>query len=417
MRAPMSMQKLRALVLPEGVLLVAAAMLLHWGVPSRSPSAALLVRVYPLVVLVTGTLLAWRFRRGRLMLAFVGLALADRAMAWLAPFDSGGNYAGPVIVRTVVILLPATLAVLAFVGDRGLLTSLGVRRLVVVGAETAAVMVVWLVSSAYPETTTNAFNATFLPVMSLDWLPLGQPAALVALMAIAALVARTLWRPDAESRGLLWVAIGVVIAASAGPAAGRSTLHLANAGFVLIVSTLESVYAMAYHDELTGMPARRALNEALLGIDGEFSIAMVDIDHFKSFNDAYGHDVGDQVLRMVAARLRRVAGGGRAFRYGGEEFAVLFRGKTAEESVPHLDALRTSVADASFTLRGPGRPRRKPKSPKPSRPRTEEPQHLSVTVSIGTADSRESEDSEGVITAADQALYRAKEAGRNRVEM
>jgi diguanylate cyclase (GGDEF)-like protein len=261
---------------------------------------------------------------------------------------------------------------------------------------------------------TRAFNLALLPPATLTWLPLGQPAALVALVAIAALIGRTLWRPDAESRGLLWAAVGSVIAACAGPAGGRATPYLASAGLVLVVAMVESAYAMAYHDELTGLPARRALNDALLRVDGTYTVAMVDVDHFKKFNDTHGHDVGDQVLRMVAGRLVHVPGGGRAFRYGGEEFAVLFPGKTAEESAPHLETLRTEVAGATFTLRGHDRPKRKPKSP---RKRAAGARKLAVTVSIGAAQARGAVLPDQVVKAADKALYRAKEGGRNRVEL
>src|SRR2546426_2126284 len=59
---------------------------------------------------------------------------------------------------------------------------------------------------------------------------------------------------------------------------------------------------MAYEDTLTGLPARRALNEALLRLGGQYSVAMIDVDHFKRINDRHGHDVGDQVLKMIAAR-------------------------------------------------------------------------------------------------------------------
>jgi diguanylate cyclase (GGDEF)-like protein len=233
-------------------------------------------------------------------------------------------------------------------------------------------------------------------------------------VAIATLVARTIWRPDAESRGLLWAAIASVIAASAGPAGGRATLYLTCAGLVLVVAMVESAYAMAYHDELTGLPARRALNEALQRVEGMYTVAMVDVDHFKKFNDVHGHDVGDQVLRMVAGRLARVDGGGRAFRYGGEEFAVLFAGKTAEESAPHLEKLREAVANASFTKRSKDRPKRKPKSP-PARGASAK-QQLAVTVSIGVAQARGAALPDEIVKAADKALYRAKEGGRNRVE-
>jgi diguanylate cyclase (GGDEF)-like protein len=405
-------RKLLDLVFPEGLLLLVAVALVHWG--AAVPSAAPVVRLYPLVVLTAGALLSWRFQRGRLLLALLGLALADRAMLWLAPFDSGAPYAGPVVVRTVAILLPASLAVLAFVGERGVLSDVGLRRLTVLAGQAVVVLALWLLSAVYPESMARAFDFSLLPPRALTWLPLGRPAALVALVAIAALVARTLWRPDAESRGFLWAAIGSVIAASAGPAQGQATSYLASAGLVLVVATVESAYAMAYRDELTGLPARRALNDALLRVGGTYTVAMVDVDHFKKFNDTHGHDVGDQVLRTVAGRLARVAGGGRAFRYGGEEFAVLFPGKTAEESAPHLETLRTAVAGASFTLRGHDRPKRKPKSP---RARGARERQLAVTVSIGAAHARGSALPEQVVKAADKALYRAKEGGRNRVAL
>jgi diguanylate cyclase (GGDEF)-like protein len=408
----MSTRKLVALIFPEGILLLGAAALVHWG--AASPSAAPLVRLYPLVVLAAGALLAWRFQRGRLLLALLGLVLADRAMRWLAPLDSGAPHAGSVVVRAIAILLPASFAALAFAGERGVLTAVGLRRLTVLGAELVALLGLWLLSAVDPASTARALDLSLLPGKALIWLPIGQPAALVALIAIGVLAGRAVWRPDPECRGFLWAAVGCVIAASAGPAGGRSTLHLANAGLVLVVAAVESAYAMAYRDELTGLPARRALNDALLRVAGTYTVAMVDVDHFKKFNDTHGHDVGDQVLRTVAGRLADVSGGGRAFRYGGEEFAVLFPGKTAEQTAPHLETLRTSVAGATFTLRGHDRPKRKPKSP---RVRPAGAKQLAVTVSIGAAQARGSVPPAEVVKAADKALYRAKEGGRNRVAL
>lgn len=85
---------------------------------------------------------------------------------------------------------------------------------------------------------------------------------------------------------------------------------------------------MAYQDELTSLPGRRALKEYLLKLGSEYTIAMFDIDHFKKFNDTHGHDVGDQVLRMVASKLATVSGRGKSFRYGGEEFTLVFSEKS-----------------------------------------------------------------------------------------
>lgn len=407
----MLMQKVRALVFPEGLLLAAAVALVHWG--AAAPLAAPVVGVYPIVVLVAGALLAGRFGRGRLLLALAALVLADGAVRWLIPFDSSTPFAAPEIVRAVAMLLPVTLAVLAFLDERGVFTIVWLQRLGLLAVPAAVVVGVWLLSAVYPDATAHAFDVAFLPARAFAWLRLGQPAAVVALAGVAALVVRAVWRPDFESRGFLWAAVAGVIAMRAGPAGGRATLYLANAGLVLVVATVETAFAMAYRDELTGLPARRALEDALRQVEGTYTVAMVDVDHFKVFNDTYGHDTGDQVLRMVAGCVGRVRGGGRAFRYGGEEFAVLFPGKTADECTPHLETLRESVARSVFTIRGPKRPLRKPKSP---RARVATRRQAAVTVSIGAAHSRGSAASENVVKAADRALYRAKKGGRNRVE-
>ena len=162
----------------------------------------------------------------------------------------------------------------------------------------------------------------------------------------------------------------------------------------------------------------------------------VDIDHFKKFNDTYGHDVGDQVLCMVASRLSQVGGDGQAFRCGGEEFAIVFRNTSAKEAFEHLDSLRQIIEKSTFQVRGADRraeriaekrsdrrtgesDRRKPAKKKIAAAIPKPPaDHLSVTVSIGVAEpSTRYRQPEQVIQSADQALYRAKNKGRNRVEL
>ena len=103
-----------------------------------------------------------------------------------------------------------------------------------------------------------------------------------------------------------------------------ATAYIATAALLLLVAIIETSYSMAFHDELTGLPARRAFNQALLALEDPYTVAIVDIDHFKQFNDTYGHDTGDQVLRLVAGKLAQVTGGGKPFRCGGEEFAIFF---------------------------------------------------------------------------------------------
>jgi PleD family two-component response regulator len=172
----------------------------------------------------------------------------------------------------------------------------------------------------------------------------------------------------------------------------------------------------------------------MLRLRTPYCLAVVDIDHFKRCNDTYGHDVGDQVLRLVAANLAGVGGGGQAYRFGGEEFTILFSGKSLSDVTAHLERLRLTIQSAEFRMRGQDRrqiprgPDRRKEKPAGTRKRkdglalhvteTPSPATLSVTVSIGVATSESEECApQQVLETADKALYRAKENGRNRVEV
>src|SRR5207237_6301992 len=120
---------------------------------------------------------------------------------------------------------------------------------------------------------------------------------------------------------------------------------------------------MAFSDELTGLPSRRALTDALIRLPELYTVAMIDIDHFKKLNDEHGHAAGDQVLRMIGSTLTRTEGGGRPFRYGGEEFAVLFPGKSPDDAVRYLEDLREAIEGTSFTIPGRERPKVRPDKP------------------------------------------------------
>ena len=220
----------------------------------------------------------------------------------------------------------------------------------------------------------------------------------------------SLWSRKPVLRGFFWSLLAIAAALHAVKTGPGATCYFATAGLIIILAVIETAYSMAYHDELTGLPARRALNATMQSLGRNYTIAMLDIDFFKKFNDKYGHDVGDQVLCMVASHINRVGGGGKPFRYGGEEFTVLFPGKTKQEVLPHLEALRQAVAGAQFGLRGKKRPKKPPKK----RTRSISPKTVSVTISIGAAEpGRTLTKPDEVIKAADQALYKAKKKGRN----
>ena len=181
---------------------------------------------------------------------------------------------------------------------------------------------------------------------------------------------------------------------------------------MIAAAVAHEAYQMAFRDELTGLPGRRALNERMQRLGRSYVLAMADVDHFKKFNDTYGHDVGDQVLRLVASKLSKVTGGGRAYRYGGEEFALVFAGKTLEQCLPHLEAVREAIATYEIRLRDADRPHDDQQGRQ--RRGAVRASSVSVTISIGGAERLlEHRGPEEVLKAADQALYAAKGAGRN----
>ncbi|WP_248742212.1 MULTISPECIES: GGDEF domain-containing protein [unclassified Pseudomonas] len=181
---------------------------------------------------------------------------------------------------------------------------------------------------------------------------------------------------------------------------------------MIAAAVAHEAYQMAFRDELTGLPGRRALNERMQRLGRNYVLAMSDVDHFKKFNDTHGHDVGDQVLRLVASKLSKISGGGRAYRYGGEEFALVFAGKTLEECMPHLEVIRESIASYNIQLRNQ---ENRPQDDQQGRQRRGGfgASSVSVTVSIGVAERVEQRTPEDVLKSADQALYAAKGAGRN----
>jgi diguanylate cyclase (GGDEF)-like protein len=190
--------------------------------------------------------------------------------------------------------------------------------------------------------------------------------------------------------------------------------HLAQSACLLFALFL-MYWQRVYLDELTGIPNRRALDERLSHLDGPYSLAMIDIDHFKKFNDSYGHDQGDDVLRMVGKHLAEQTQQ-RAFRYGGEEFCVLLPGEGIDNAFDLMDAVRESLARHRFNIRLPQKIRAKTSEDDRGtlKAKTEA---VKVTISVGVArPDKKRPDPGSVMKLADEGLYKAKEAGRNNVQ-
>ena len=167
---------------------------------------------------------------------------------------------------------------------------------------------------------------------------------------------------------------------------------------------LEEQRQKALIDPLTGLPNRAAWSERLDHEIGQWQqhgntlmLAMLDLDHFKRINDNYGHLAGDKVLKIIATVLRkRLRGTDFIARFGGEEFVLLLPSTVPAAGLKLLEHLRASIEACPFHFKG---------------------ERVTITISMGLAAFKPGEHSDLVLKRADQALYRAKNAGRNRVEL
>lgn len=381
--------------LPFGLLLAAAAVYLWFTMELASNIYHFSYGIY-----AVGLVLSWWFNRSRVFFITAVLALSQYALSGF-PGVKFSHQADQALLHPIIaVLLPVNIFIFSLLKERGIFNVWGLTRFSMIGLQLIYFSLAFITGdssllgffhqeplrdsgsavTALPNTAVAAYGIAFLLLLNRQ---VSSPAPLTN--AFIAVLAATL----------------AALCLTTGPAV---TLFFSAAGIILIAAVIQDSYSMAYLDELTGLPARRALKEELLKLRGEYTIAMLDIDFFKKFNDTYGHDTGDDVLRLVASVLGKVSGGGKAFRYGGEEFTIVFPHTKLAEALPHLEELRAAVEKAPYAYRGK-------KSSKAKKPSTKK---LFVTISIGAAERSEKHKQPAeVVKAADNALYRAKKKGRN----
>jgi diguanylate cyclase (GGDEF)-like protein len=407
------LQLFYSLITPGGFLLVAALLLARF--PVLPASAYQVLPWLPYAVFSVGALLSWRFNRSRILWAMIVLTLVYGALSFYVLGRPGSGATSATIFAAVALLLPMNLVGFSLMKERG---TTKLTALLWLGLIAGQLIVVAALCQPELSSGASVLRHSFIHWRALSMMHFSQPALVAFAAGFVVLTVRFIWSPKPFEGGLLWALIALFIAMNASSTRQTSSLYFTTAGLILLGSLVEMSYHMAFLDELTGLPGRRAFNEAALKLPETYSLAMVDVDHFKNFNDTYGHECGDQALRMVASRLEAVTGGGRAFRYGGEEFAVMFPETSARQAVVYLERLRNDIAQSPFIVRGAERPRSSKKNRTKTGRKRNHDSCVQVTVSIGVAhrDKRNLE-FEQVIRAADKALYKAKDAGRNCVKI
>ncbi len=404
--------------MPAAILLAAAlAVAASHTLP---PSLSGLTVVGPYIVLLLGTAISAWFNRSRALIMLASL-LAAYTGYHLASGLGPKSFTVTAVSTALAVLVPFNVLLALVFPERGVRQYRNYRWLPLGLAE--ILIVTWIANAGRSDLSGMAWHDV------LDhWSLRSPPTPVVARIMLAMAFVAALWRAwprrgpkelRKEPRpldvgiaaalvaffiGCEWITVPVTFGA-----------FMSAAGVILLAAVLQESHRLAFRDELTNLPSRRALEERLTGLGPTYAIGMIDVDNFKLFNDAHGHHIGDQVLKLVAARLAAIEGGGTSYRYGGEEFCVLFSDRTLEQALPHLEQLRKDIENYKMAVRGGDRPKERVTGSRLRAARAPE-KTLSVTVSIGAAERDDTLIRPAlVIRAADEALYRAKRAGRNRV--
>ena len=390
--------------------------------------------VLPYAVCALGIVMGWRYGNSGMMLGSFVLAISYLVFSRFGSTNAAADIMGPSLSRTVAFLLPVNLAGFTLLTKRRIFTSTGILCVFLVMLQISAVVMlcappddpgaglVSRIDSVSPETAKKFAQLltglrSFLHDGSFFGSVRVSTSSIFAYsLALVFVLIRFVLRRDLILGGFLGVLVATFIGIAGDNPEPSIVIFFSAAGLMLIITSIEASFSLAYMDDLTGLPGRRSLNQNLGELGKKYAIAMIDIDHFKKFNDRYGHETGDQVLKMVASKLRSMSGGSKAFRYGGEEFTAIFPGKDAEEAVPYLQKYRRTIENTPFVVRS--KTRRKSTSKSRGKTKLSGLMRAKVTVSIGVAAPDEYLTSpEKVLKAADKALYKAKKGGRNRVKI
>ena len=427
------------LIIPVMLIVLSSATIIKWPELIQQVNDVkefrAIVEIMPLmpyIVLALGFAMGWRYANAGMILGSIALALSFYGLNF---FHSPGLPREVMMHQSLTdalsFLLPLNLALFSVLIKRRIFTSIGVLTVILLAVQILAVFILCHPHnyiSLQVSTTIRSLSPLAADKLSdlSRWLGatlaqgslfninrMSDAVAAAFGLALLGVALQFIKSKDIRTCGFFFAIVAVLLGVVYKSSEPAIIFYFMAAGLILVVTTIEASFCMAYIDELTGLPGRRSLNETLLNLGKKYTIAMVDVDRFKKFNDTYGHKTGDQVLKMIAARLGRISGGARSFRYGGEEFTAIFTGKSIEDAVSHVENFRKAIETAPFDVRGSERGKNNPTN-RGIRSGFSRKQ-VKVTVSIGLASPvGPATNPEKVIKAADKMLYRAKKNGRNR---
>ncbi|PSU33976.1 sensor domain-containing diguanylate cyclase [Photobacterium lutimaris] len=383
-------------------ILLALALLagLH-RVPQLSSTSEVLLISLPYILFPVAVFLGELFNQSRTSLAAIILLLSYYIIqTWL---QSPLSIQSTKLTYTLLsLLLPLNLLIIHRLPERRLLTRSGILFLFIIFAQ--------FICSSVAISYLSAFDLSMVWQKYLIGFPLISrlPVAIILLfIASITLHAMLIFKRNQPHDHALFIStLFSAITLTFFQFPMISSVAYTVCSLLLLTNLINCSHELAYIDQLTGIPGRRSLDTEMKYLGGTYSIAMIDIDHFKKFNDTYGHKTGDDVLRLVASIIAKEANLAKVYRYGGEEFTIIFKGKAQADCMRLLEQIRKGISAYPLKILA-----------HQNNETTKDAQTIStnITVSIGLSGNHNIDNPHSVLKAADKALYRAKSNGRNQV--
>ena len=366
-----------------------------------------LLQYSPVVIGLLGLFVSAWFNRIRPFLVILSIALLSLVLALYAPM-SQESIASSVLFPVVSFLLPLNIFLWSLLPEKGV-HHRGLNSLIGFVIVLQGIFVFWFMQYMPLETVLDFSQPVF---SGFDAYRLPFISSLMFIFAGLNLSIKVHQQRHIKvfDHASIFVLLLMGFAINQYLSIGTIQWVSSMAMLMVMIALAMDAHHIAYTDELTGLKNRRALSESMLSLGKNYCIVMVDIDYFKQFNDTYGHDLGDNVLQIVASVMEEVGKGGQAYRFGGEEFTLVFKNKKMQDVKEELENLRTTV-EAELIDVVDLKAQSKSKSDKASLTKT-----INVTVSMGVAQaSAKNTSPDKILKMADEALYKAKKSGRNKV--
>ncbi len=361
------------------------------------------VHAAPLLVFAGGALLGIATGRGRLVLGLMVLALTMSALI---------NFGSHTTFRAVALLLPLNLGVIAWLGETRAQSARGASWLGVILLQAAAV---GLVEFLQPAALAASLDQPLVAVDASPWISLPQLAIFAFAAMLGAHVARSVSGRRPLPAGAIWALVASFLALDTAGSGGPADLHFATAGMLLALGTVLESPPAVHLDDVTGLPASLELNKMVRRLPRHYALACVEIDEFTTYRAEHGPEVAKKLMRLVAAALTKVGGGGRVFYLMRErEFVVVFRRTSVQAASRHLDAVRRAVEAATLDVSVHKQPGAGGKTPGKTPVVVE--RTVAATISAGVAEPHSrGADPFKVLRAAEHALENARRSGMNRI--